>query len=106
MGWRRNATTSSRSKLQAKIFGGTSRAAVYRTDWVVYAKAPFGGAVQVFAYLRTMDERGVNFDTKGGRECTFSGVDFLWRFRDRVFAKSFTRIRHFGLLAPRSHIDD
>ena len=67
------------------------RPALYRTDWVVYAKAPFGRAEQVYAYrrrythrvgisnarLRTMDERGVN-----------------------VLPKGFTRIRHYGLLAP------
>ena len=63
------------------------RAALYRTDWVVYAKAPFGGAEQVYAYLgrythrvgisnariRSVDERGVTFATKGGRECTLAG---------------------------------
>ena len=90
------------------------RAALYRTDWVVYAKAPFGGAEQVYAYLgrythrvgisnariRTMDERGVTFATKGGRECTLAGVEFLRRFVDHVLPKGFTRIRHYGLLAP------
>ena len=90
------------------------RTALYRTDWVVYAKAPFGGAEQVYAYLgrythrvgisnarlRAMDERGVTFATKGGRECTLSGVEFLRRFVDHVLPKGFTRIRHYGLLAP------
>lgn len=90
------------------------RTALYRTDWVVYAKAPFGGAEHVYAYLgrythrvgisnarlRTMDERGVTFATKGGRECTLPGVEFLRRFVDHVLPKGFTRIRHYGLLAP------
>jgi hypothetical protein len=90
------------------------RTALYRTDWVVYAKAPFGGAEQVYAYLgrythrvgisnarlRAMDERGVTFATKGGGQCTLSGVDFLRRFVDHVLPKGFTRIRHYGLLAP------
>ena len=90
------------------------RTALYRTDWVVYARAPFGGAEQVYAYLgrythrvgisnsriRTMDEHGVTFATKGGRECTLSGVEFLRRFVDHVLPKGFTRIRHYGLLAP------
>ena len=90
------------------------RTALYRTDWVVYAKAPFGGAEQVYAYLgrythrvgisnsriRTMDEHGVTFATKGGRECTLSGVEFLRRFVDHVLPWGFTRIRHYGLLAP------
>ena len=88
--------------------------ALYRTDWVVYAKAPFGGAEQVYGYLgrythrvgisnarlRTVDERGVTFATKGGGQCTLSGVDFLRRFVDHVLPKGFTRIRHYGLLAP------
>jgi hypothetical protein len=90
------------------------RTALYRTDWVVYAKAPFGGAEQVYAYLgrythrvgisnarlRSMDERGVTFATKGGGQCTLSGVEFLRRFVDHVLPKGFTRIRHYGLLAP------
>jgi hypothetical protein len=90
------------------------RAALYHTDWVVYAKAPFGGAEQVYTYLgrythrvgisnarlRTMDERGVTFATKGGGQCTLTGVDFLRRFVDHVLPKGFTRIRHYGLLAP------
>lgn len=90
------------------------RVALYRTDWVVYAKAPFGGAEQVYAYLgrythrvgisngrlRAMDERGVTFATKGGGQCTLAGVDFLRRFVDHVLPKGFTRIRHYGLLAP------
>ena len=77
------------------------RTALCRTDWVVYAKAPFGGAEQVYAYLgrythpvdisnsriRTMDERGVTFATKGGHECTLSGVEFFRRFVDHVLPK-------------------
>ena len=90
------------------------RTALYRTDWVVYAKAPFGGAEQVYAYLgrythrvgisnarlRSMDERGVTFATKGGGQCTLPGVEFLRRFVDHMLPKGFTRIRHYGLLAP------
>ena len=52
------------------------------------------------ARIRTMDERGVTFATKGGRECTLPGVEFLRRFVDHVLPKGFTRIRHYGLLAP------
>jgi hypothetical protein len=90
------------------------RTALYRTDWVVYAKAPFGGAEQVYAYLgrythrvgisnarlREMDERGVTFATKKGGLLTLSGVDFLRRFVEHVLPKGFVRIRHYGLLAP------
>lgn len=90
------------------------RAALFRADWVVYAKAPFGGAEQVYAYLgrythrvgisnarlRTLDERGVTFTTKRGGHCTLAGVDFLRRFVDHVLPRGFTRIWHYGLLAP------
>ena len=54
----------------------------------------------MYAYLRSMDERGVIFATKGGRECTLSGVDCLRRFVDHLLPKDFTRIRYYGLLAP------
>ena len=90
------------------------RLVLYRTDWVVYAKAPFGGAEQVYAYLgrythrvgisnarlRAVDDEGVTFATKKGGQLTLSGVEFLRRFVDHVLPKGFTRIRHYGLLAP------
>lgn len=47
-----------------------------------------------------MDGRGVTFATKGGGQCTLPGVEFLRRFVDHVLPKGFTRIRHYGLLAP------
>jgi hypothetical protein len=52
------------------------------------------------ARLRSMDDRGVTFATKGGGQCTLPGVEFLRRFVDHVLPKGFTRIRHYGLLAP------
>ncbi len=72
--------------------------ATFRADWVVYAKAPFGGADKVFAYLGrythrvgisnsrilAMDDRGVTFFTKGDRQCSLPGVEFLRRFVDHV----------------------
>jgi hypothetical protein len=90
------------------------RTALYRTDWVVYAKAPFGGAEQVYAYLgrcthrvgisnarlRSMDARGVTFATKGDGQCTLPVFEFLRRFVDHVLPQGLTRIRHYGLLAP------
>jgi hypothetical protein len=47
-----------------------------------------------------MDGRGVTSATKGGGQCTLPGVEFLRRFVDHVLPKGFTRIRHYGLLAP------
>jgi hypothetical protein len=57
------------------------RRALFETKWVIYAKALFGGAEQVFSYLGryihrvgisnarilSVDERGVTFATKDGR---------------------------------------
>ena len=47
-----------------------------------------------------MDERGVTFATKDGRTITLDGVEFLRRFLQHVLPKGFTKIRHYGLLAP------
>lgn len=85
-----------------------------RSEWVVYAKAPFGGAEKVYRYLGrythrvgisnarilAMDARGVTFATKGGRTLTLEGEEFLRRFLQHVLPKGFTKIRHYGLLAP------
>jgi len=61
------------------------RRALFQTKWVVYAKAPFGGAEQVYSYLgrythrvgiansriRHADDHAVTFATKNGRTRTF-----------------------------------
>ncbi|HTN84032.1 MAG TPA: transposase [Sorangium sp.] len=60
--------------------------ALYRKPWVVYAKPPFAGPEQVFAYvgpythrvvlsnhrLRSMDEHGFCFRTRGDKTVTLS----------------------------------
>lgn len=70
---------------------------------MVNAKAPFGGAAQVYAYLgrythrvgisnarlRTVDARGVTFATKNGREITLPGEEFLRRFMEHVLPDGF-----------------
>jgi hypothetical protein len=86
---------------------------LYRKNWNVYAKRPFGGAEQVIAYLGqythrvaisnqrlvTMDDRGVRFRTKSGEIVTLSGVDFLGRWLRHLLPKGFTKIRHYGLMS-------
>jgi hypothetical protein len=86
---------------------------LYQTDWVVYAKRPFGGPEQVFEYLgrythRTgisnqrlisMDEHGVCFATKGGRRMTLEPQEFIRRFLLHVLPPGFVKIRHYGLWA-------
>lgn len=86
---------------------------LYTTDWVVYAKRPFGGSEQVFQYLGrythrvgisnqrliSLDERGVTFFTKGDRTVTLTPVEFIRRFLLHVLPPGFTKIRHYGLWA-------
>jgi hypothetical protein len=95
---------------------------LYRKDWVVYAKPPFGGAEQVFRYLgrythrvAISNHRIVNFadgevsftykDYKDGartKTMTLGAVEFLRRFLLHVLPKRFVRIRHYGLHASRN----
>ena len=93
-----------------------------RTDWVVYAKPPFGGPEQVLKYLArythriaisnarlvAVNDREVTFRWKDyahdnrERLTTLVGTEFLCRFLMHVVPTGFMRIRHFGLLANRS----
>jgi hypothetical protein len=91
------------------------------SEWVVYAKPPFGGPEQVLKYLArythrvaisnqrlaSIDDHTVSFhwkDYAGGnasKVMTLDGVEFLRRFLQHVLPSGFVRIRHFGLLANR-----
>jgi hypothetical protein len=92
---------------------------LYKKDWVVYAKPPFGGAEQVFNYLgrythrvAISNQRIVNFadgkvtfswkDYANGSQkklMTLDAVEFLQRFLLHVLPHGFVRIRHYGLCA-------
>lgn len=86
---------------------------LYRTEWVVYAKQPFGGPQQVFRYLgrythrvgisnqrlQHVDAEGVRFATKGDRSITLPPHEFIRRFLLHVLPSGFVKIRHYGLLA-------
>jgi len=92
---------------------------LYRKDWVVYAKPPFGGPEQVFRYLGRYTHRvaisnnritdladgKVTFSYKDyksdGRHklMTLDAVEFLRRFLLHVLPRGFVRIRHYGLCA-------
>lgn len=86
---------------------------LYRTDWVVYAKRPFGGPEQVLSYLGrythrvgisnqrlvSLDEQGVCFRTKGGGKLTLLPQEFIRRFLLHVLPPGFVKIRHYGLWA-------
>jgi len=92
---------------------------LHRQDWVVYAKAAFGGPMQVLRYLgrythrvAISNHRLLAFD---GEHVTFRWKDyahsgkqgqmklrtceFLRRFFLHVLPKGFVRIRHYGFLA-------
>jgi predicted RNA-binding Zn-ribbon protein involved in translation (DUF1610 family) len=88
--------------------------ALYNADWVVYCKKPFGGADQVFRYLGRytgrvaisnqrlirFDDNGVCFYTKDGGTVTLAPEEFIRRFLMHVLPHGFTKIRHYGLMAP------
>jgi hypothetical protein len=92
-----------------------------KTQWVVYAKPPFGGPGQLLKYLarythrvaignrrlvRLKDGR-VTFRYKdyarGGKQRTMElqATEFLRRFLIHVLPGGFVRIRHYGLLSNR-----
>lgn len=98
------------------------RDALYRREWIVYAKPPFGGAEQVYRYLGrythrvaiansrliAMEDGRVRFHYKDYahgnqiRQMTLSAEEFIRRFLLHVLPKRFVRIRHYGLMAARN----
>ena len=92
---------------------GKLKERLYRQEWVVYAKQPFGGPAQVFKYLGrythrvgisnqrlvSFDGREVCFHTKQGKTCTVTAVEFVRRFLLHVLPPAFVKIRHYGLVA-------
>jgi hypothetical protein len=93
------------------------KSSLYKREWVVYAKRPFGGAAQLYAYLGrythrvaisnrrllSLDSHGVRFVTRGEGTCTLAPEEFIRRFLLHVLPKRFVKIRHYGLLASGSH---
>jgi Putative transposase/Transposase zinc-binding domain len=95
-----------------------------KIKWVVYAKAPFGGANQVLEYLgrythrvalsndRLLNVEGeqVTFQYKDyrsrdrhkSRSMTVTAEEFIRRFLLHAIPSGFQRIRHYGLLASRN----
>ena len=98
---------------------------LFRQDWVVYAKPPFGGAEHVLNYLARYTHRvaisnhrlaafendRVSFRWKdyahGNKKkvMTVSTDEFLRRFLIHALPKGLVRIRHFGLFANRRRSD-
>jgi hypothetical protein len=92
-----------------------------QTDWVVYAKPPFGGPRQVLNYLGrythrvaianhrllAIDDGKIQFRWKDYRHAAASSMmtldadEFIRRFLLHVFPSGLMRIRHYGFLANR-----
>jgi hypothetical protein len=88
-------------------------------DWVVYAKAPFGGPQHVLEYLGrythrvaisnrrllALEEGQVSFEWKDYRDgqqqkvMTVSAEEFIRRFLQHAVPTGFQRIRYYGFLA-------
>jgi hypothetical protein len=93
-----------------------------KTEWVVYAKPPFGGPEYVLKYLArythrvaitssrllSLDNGRVTFrwrDSRHGNQTksmTLDGVEFIRRFLLHILPSGFMKIRHFGFLANRN----
>jgi hypothetical protein len=103
-----------------RMFAGFLRQ-LFRHDWIVYAKPPFGGPEHVLHYLArythrvaisnhrllAFDDDRVTFRWKDyahgnkQRKMTVSADEFLRRFLLHLLPRGFMRIRHFGILANR-----
>jgi putative transposase len=99
-----------------------------KTKWFVYAKRPFAGPEAVLAYLSrythrvaisnrrliSADDKGVTFTWKDyrveGRDrykiMTLPTGEFIRRFLIHVLPKGLHRIRHYGLFANGSRVEN
>jgi hypothetical protein len=97
---------------------------LYRMDWVVYAKPPFGGPAAVVKYLGRYTHRiaiansrilsltatHVSFAYKDyaaqgrAKVLTLTIVEFIRRFLMHVVPRGFVRIRYYGFMANRHRV--
>jgi hypothetical protein len=97
---------------------------VYKKDWVVYAKAPFGGPQAVIEYLGRYTHKvaisnhrissindeadTVTFgykdyaDDNKQKQMTLGGAEFIRRFEQHILPERFTKIRTYGYLSNRN----
>ena len=98
---------------------------LFRNDWVVYSKPPFGGAEHALRYLGrythrvaisnhrlvSLSEGRVTFRWRDSahknkkRRMSLSVEEFLRRFLLHTLPPGFVRIRHFGIFAHRRRRD-
>ena len=97
---------------------------LYNKDWIVYAKAPFGGPQAVIEYLGRYthkvaisnhrisnindQDNTVTFsykdysDNNKQKQMTLSAAEFIRRFEQHILPRRFTKIRTYGYLANRN----
>lgn len=95
---------------------------LYKKDWVVFAKRPFGGPQSVIEYLgrythkiaisnhriKNIEQGKITFSYKDYRqqgvtkEMTLDALEFIRRFGLHILPKGFVRIRHYGILSSTS----
>lgn len=103
---------------------------LYHKDWIVYAKAPFGGPHAVIEYLgrythkvaisnhrisNINEDNTVTFEYKDyaddnkQKQMTLSATEFIRRFEQHILPERFTKIRTYGYLSNRNrhqHINE
>lgn len=97
---------------------------LYHKDWIVYAKAPFGGPLAVIEYLGRYthkvaisnhricsindQDNTVSFAYKDyadgniQKQMTLSAAEFIRRFEQHILPARFTKIRTYGYLSNRN----
>jgi hypothetical protein len=96
---------------------------LYQKNWIVYAKAPFGGPQAVIEYLGRYthkvaisnhricsindEENTVSFVYKDyadnkQKQMTLSAAEFIRRFEQHILPERFTKIRTYGYLGNRN----
>jgi hypothetical protein len=128
----RAAYTDGRLRLTGRCPGGEAAeferlvSAAVRTDWVVYAKPPFGGPEVVLKYLARYTHRVAISDSRlldfedgvvrfrykdyahGNRKrvMSLSASEFVRRLLLHVLPAGLVRIRHYGILSNRHRHED
>ena len=89
------------------------RRQLFAKEWRVYAKRPFAGAEEVYAYLGRYTHRvaisnhrilsvtddSVTIATRDGATATMTPFELIRRFLNHLLPRGFWKIRHYGLLA-------
>lgn len=110
-------------KLPEKTNAGQLFNLLYQKEWIIYAKAPFGGPHAVMEYLGRYthkvaisnhriqsinEDDTVSFNYKDyadgnkRKQMTLQATEFIRRFEQHILPERFTKIRTYGYLANRN----